>query len=441
MTDPQIGLLLVISMVGLVSLGVHIAVALLLVSFTGAWLIKGEPAHAFKLVAQSFDADAHGDALATIPLFVLMGLLVSQSEIGKDIFTIVRHRLRRVPSGLALATVITNAALASATSMPTASGAILTKTAVTDMVRQGYTLQWATGSAAGSSMLAMVIPPSLLMIIYALLSEQSIGKLFVASATPALLITLGFLVVIRVTARHQPRAMGASGTPAPSADDDTATLTMRDTMAGLLPLTVLVAVVFAGLYGDTITPLETGSIGAFGALLMTLARRRLDRTRLWQILKETGHISVDILFILVAAVIYAKVLAMTGVSTAIADTTGTLGLGKWGFLLLYVLILVGLGCVLDSPSTLVMTVPVAAPVAQTLGFDLVHFGVMTVIAVECGHLMPPFGMAAFTLIAIFPDKRLELETIFAGALPFFYVMLATLALVAVLPGLSLALIR
>jgi TRAP-type C4-dicarboxylate transport system permease large subunit len=132
---------------------------------------------------------------------------------------------------------------------------------------------------------------------------------------------------------------------------------------------------------------------------------------------------------------------MTGVSTAIADTTGTLGLGKWGFLLLYVLILVGLGCVLDSPSTLVMTVPVAAPVAQTLGFDLVHFGVMTVIAVECGHLMPPFGMAAFTLIAIFPDKRLELETIFAGALPFFYVMLATLALVAVLPGLSLALIR
>ena len=440
MTDLQIGLALIAGMVFLIMLGLQIGVALLLLSFVGVWLIKGNPVVAFKLVALSSYSGIQDYLFATIPLFVLMGLLVSISDVGKDTFEVAESLLKRVRGGLAMATVAANAVFAAVTGISIASAAVFTKVAVPEMVRHGYTMRWAVGTVAGSSILGMLIPPSLLMIIYGVLAEQSIGKLFIAGALPGVIIALGFIGLIYFTARYRPAAMMVRGNSDPIVDD-VPSLTARDLLVKLLPISTLVAIVLGGLYGGFFTPTEAGGMGAFGALLIALGRRRLDLAKLWRVLKETGHVSVGILFLLIAAGLYSKVLAMAGVPNAISDLVGTLGLGKWGFLVLYVLILLGLGCILDSSSILLIMVPIAVPIAQSFNFDLIHFGVITVIAVECGLLTPPFGISVFTVKATLADSNVKLETIFAGSMPYFYVMLVALVAVALVPWFSLALIR
>jgi C4-dicarboxylate transporter, DctM subunit len=441
MTDLQIGLLLIAGMIGLIVLGLQIGVALLLLSFVGVWALKSDVV-AFRLVALSAYSGIQDYLFATIPLFVLMGLLVSISDVGKDTFQVAEALLRRVRGGLAMATVAANAIFAAVTGISIASAAVFTKVAVPEMVRHGYTMRWAVGTVAGSSILGMLIPPSLLMIIYGVLAEQSIGKLFLAGAIPGLIIAIGFIAMIYLMATFRPDAVMD-----PEARARAALLppgehfTTGQLLLKLVPIGTLVAIVLGGLYGGFFTPTEAGGMGAFGALLIALARRRLDLSRLWRVLKETGHVSVGILFLLIAAGIYSKVLAMAGVPNAIGDLVANLGLGRWGFLLLYVFILLGLGCILDSSSILLIMVPIATPIAQNFGFDLIHFGVITVLAVECGLLTPPFGISVFTVKATLADDRVKLETIFAGAMPYFYIMLAGLALVAIFPWFSLALLR
>jgi len=215
----------------------------------------------------------------------------------------------------------------------------------------------------------------------------------------------------------------------------------RELFVKLVPILALVALVLGGLYAGFLTPTEAGGVGAFGAFLIALARRRLNATKLWRVLKETGYVSVSILFLLIAAGLYSRVLSLAGVPNAIADLVRDLGLGSYGFLLLYVAILLMLGMILDSSSILLIMVPIGVPIAQAFNFDLIHFGVITVIAVECGLLTPPFGISVFTVKATLDDPRIKLETIFAGSMPYFYVMLGALVLVALVPWFSLALVR
>jgi tripartite ATP-independent transporter DctM subunit len=441
MTDLQIGLLLIGGMVGLIVLGMQIGVSLLLLSFIGVWAMKSDVV-AFRLLALSAFSGIQDYLFATIPLFVLMGLLVSISDVGKDTFQVAEALLKRVRGGLAMATVAANAVFAAVTGISIASAAVFTKVAVPEMVRHGYTMRWAVGTVAGSSILGMLIPPSLLMIIYGVLAEVSIGKLFLAGAIPGLILAVGFLALIFVMATVRPHVVFEPSAVAKLAlPTEADAYTTGQLLLKLVPITVLVGIVLGGLYGGFFTPTEAGGMGAFGALLIALARRRLDLARLWRVLKETGHVSVGILFLLIAAGIYSKALAMAGVPNAIGDLVTNLGLGKWGFLLLYVLILLGLGCILDSSSILLIMVPIATPIAQNFGFDLIHFGVITVLAVECGLLTPPFGISVFTVKATLADDRVRIETIFAGAMPYFLVMLAALLAVALVPWFSLALIR
>ena len=439
MTDLQIGLSLIAGMVFLIMLGLHIGVSLLLLSFIGAWVIRDNPEIAFRLVALSAYSGINDYLFATIPLFVLMGLLVSISDVGKDTFHVAEALLRRLRGGLAMATVAANAVFAAVTGISIASAAVFTKVAVPEMMRHGYRAKWAVGTVAGSSILGMLIPPSLLMIIYGVLAEQSIGKLFIAGAIPGLIISVGFVTVIWLTATFRPQSMfenpAAAAAPV-EVEDSTASLLMK-----LVPIVALVTIVLGGLYGGFFTPTEAGGMGAFGAFLIAIARRRLNANKLWRVLKETGHVSVGILFLLIAAGLYSKVLAMAGVPNAISEMVSSLGLGKWGFLVLYVLILLALGCILDSSSILLIMVPIAAPIAESFGMDLIHFGVITVIAVECGLLTPPFGIAIFTVKATLGESKIGLETIFKGAMPYFFVMLSSLVLIAAVPWFSLALVN
>jgi C4-dicarboxylate transporter, DctM subunit len=211
-------------------------------------------------------------------------------------------------------------------------------------------------------------------------------------------------------------------------------------MAGkLVPIVALVALVLGGLYSGFFTPTEAGGIGAFGALVVALARRSLGQGRFWRVLHETGSVSVTILILLIAASFYSRMLSVAGVPVAISELVQDAGLGPYGFLLLYVVIVLFLGMILDSSSILLIMTPVAVPIAADLGFNLIQFGVITVLAVEIGLLTPPFGISVFTVKSTLNDPGVTVESIFGGTLPYVGAMLFVLLLVALFPALSLAL--
>jgi tripartite ATP-independent transporter DctM subunit len=430
--EIEIGLLLIGVMAALVLSGMPIGIALVFLSFLGIGLIRDNFELAGRLLALASYAAISDYLFATIPLFVLMGLLVSVSDVGKDTFEVAQYLLRRVRGGLGMATVAANAVFGAVTGISIASAAVFTKVAVPQMMRFGYTPRFAVGTVAGSSILGMLIPPSLLMIIYGVLAEVSIGKLFLAGIVPGLIMAAAFMAMIWVMATFRPGYVGAPSQVAAVQEETPATLAAKS-----LPIAALIALVLGGLYTGFFTPTEAGAVGAFGALLIALVRRRLSLPRFWRILVETGFVSVGILFLLIAASMYSRMLTMAGIPASIQDLIEALGLGLYGFLLVYILFVLLLGCIIDSSSILLIVTPIAAPIAREFGMDPIHFGIITVIAVEVGLLTPPFGISAFAVKATLNDRRIGLETIFAGAFPFVCVMLAVLALIVAVPGLSL----
>lgn len=441
MSDLGLGGLLIGGLVLLVLLGVHIGVALLAVGFFGVWLVRDNIDMAMRLLYMAAYNGIADYIFATIPLFVLMGLLVSISNVGKDTFTVAEYLLRRVRGGLGVATVAANTVFAAVTGVSIASAAVFTRVAVPEMVRHSYKTTFATGTVAGSSVLGMMIPPSLLMIIYGVLAEQSIGTLFIAGVIPGFLLAIVFAAMIMLMARFTPGAVFDLERQMTQhrAHQIDLTLTKLEMASKLVPIAALVALVLGGLYSGFFTPTEAGGVGAAGALLIALIRRSLGRGNLWRVLHETGSVSCTILILLVAAAFYSRMLSVVGVPVAISELVRDAGLGPYGFLTLYIVIVLLLGMILDSSSILLIMTPVAAPIAQAFGFDMIHFGVITVLAVEMGLLTPPFGISVFTVKSTLNDPQVSVESIFVGAMPFVGAMFLVLLLVCAFPWLSLAL--
>ncbi len=437
MTNISIGLILIAVLFVLVLLGMRIAVALMAVAFAGVWIMRDNFDLAMRLMSIAAYNGVANYLFATIPLFVLMGHLVNVSNVGKDTFDVAESLLRRLRGGLGVATVSANTVFAAVTGVSIASAAVFTKVAVPEMSRHGYRPSFSAGTVAGSSVLGMLIPPSLLLIIYGVLAEQSIGRMFIAGLIPGALLAGGFVAVILLLAKFAPGFVFTKERKAFLASETAPAAPMpgKEMLLKLLPLVVLVTCVLGGLYSGFFTPTEAGGVGAFAALIVALLRRSLTLQRTWAVMTQTGTISVGILVLLVAAGFYSQMLAVAGIPNAIAGFVQGSGFGATGFLIVYVLLVLLLGMILDSSSILLIVVPIAAPIAQGLGFDLVHFGIITVIAVEVGLLTPPFGISIFTVHATLADRSTKLESIFAGALPFVGVMLAVLALIAAFPQL------
>jgi C4-dicarboxylate transporter, DctM subunit len=431
MTDLQIGMVALGLMLAFIYFGMHIGVALIVTSFVGVALIKGPQ------IGARFAAAAANDAIrdylfGVVPLFVLMGMLVSVSGVGRDTFDVFQWLMRKIRGGLGLATVGANAVFAAITGISIASASVFTKVAVPEMIRMGYNPRFAVGVVAGSSVLGMLIPPSLLMIIYGVLAEESIGRMFIAGLVPGILLAIGFCVMIVVMAYVTPEKVGR-----PEALVDVpSTETLGSAARKFLPIASLVVLVLGGLYGGLFTPTEAGAVGAAGALVIALLRRRLTWPKFWSVLVETGFVSVSVLFLILAAMLYSRMLALTGMPGAVTDLITDLGLGPWGFLLGYIAIVILLGCIIDSVSIMLIMLPIALPVARAFGMDIVWFGVITVVAVEIGLLTPPFGVSVYTVKSALNDPRIGIRDIFAGAFPFVLAMVVVLAILVAFPGLS-----
>lgn len=411
--------------------GIHVAIALAGVSLFGVWAITGKLTLATNFVALAATDSIAEYTFGVVPLFVLMGLAVSESGLGRDTFSIIARGLQRWRAGLSVATVLSNAVFAAITGVSIASAAVFSKVAVPEMVRAGTSRSIAVGVVAGSSVLGMLIPPSLLLILFAILTDSSVGDLFIGGVGPGLLLATAYIVYLSVLGFMRPDLFNMPG-EFESSD--------RVPTRAILPIIGLAATVLAGIYLGFFTPTEAGAVGAVLALLIGLAMRRIGMRESWRIAVQTGHITAAVSFLIIGASIYSRMLAFSGLPASITQAAVDSGIGPTAFLLLFVCILVVLGTVLDSSSIMLVTVPLAFPITQEMGIDLVHFGLITVLAVEVGLLTPPLGLSVFVVHATLRDSGLTLGEVFRGAAPFALIMAATLVALIFYPQIATGLL-
>ncbi|SMX30069.1 Sialic acid TRAP transporter permease protein SiaT [Pelagimonas phthalicica] len=434
MTPFDIGILSLLAMGGLAICGLYIPIALILCSFVGVWAIKGNALLAAKMLGLAANDAISSYFFGVVPVFVLMGFLVSESGMGRDAFDVANAMFKRIKGGLGVGTIAANTIFAAITGISIASAAVFTKIAVPELRRHGYETRFSVGVVAGSSVLGMLIPPSLLLILYGLLTEQSIGDLFLAGLGPGLVLAVLFGLGTILMAIYSPGFVGRN------LGDSGETYSGTDLLNKGLPIVVLIGLVLGGIYAGFFTPVEAGAIGTAGAFLIGILKRRLSLSALWRVLVETGMITAAICFLLIAAQMYSRMLAFSGVPAGFGAYVASADLTVLGILLLYCLVVILLGMILDSGSIMLILVPLMLPVVTALNVDLVWFGIITVIAVEIGLLTPPFGISVYVIKASLDDPEIALKDIFIGAAPFALMMVVCLALVILFPPLATGLL-
>lgn len=438
MTGFEIGLFSVVAILVLIYAGLYVPVALGVVSFVGVWLLRGSVEAPIYLLTLAASNSLERYVFGVIPLFVLMGLLVSHSGLGRDIYDVANFTLRRLRGGLGVATVAANAAFAAITGVSIASAAVFTRVSVPEMMRFGYKPRFAVGVVAGSSVLGMLIPPSVMLIIYALITEQSVADLFRAGIMPGIVLSLAYTVAIITMAYVFPDYIGGQDEASKAAQSQQAAMSLKELSAKTAPFVILILLVLGGIYGGIFSPTEAGAVGALGALITALIKRKLNRSALWNVLVETGHIAASILMLIVAATMYSRMLALSGLPSDLGEWISQANLGLYGILTIYVVLLILMGMILDTTSIILIMVPLFVPVMEPYGISLVWFGIVTIVGAEIGLLTPPLGIACYVIkTTLADDDRISLYDIFAGAFPFAVIMLVVLILLIAFPSISL----
>ncbi|MEP7031298.1 MAG: TRAP transporter large permease subunit [Pseudolabrys sp.] len=440
-------IMIVVVLLGLVFIGVHIAIALGLTAALGIYLMQGDIEVVRNFVANTAYEALRDYVFAVIPLFMLMGDLLAKCGAARDIYSLANRMSKWLPGRLAVATIISNALFGFVTGVSIAAAAAFSRIAYPEMRRYGYNRGFALGSVAGSACLGMLIPPSVLMIVWCVLTELSIGKMFLAGVIPGLLAAGGMVAYVVIAAIINPAlvgddrgvlkagALGADVTAARTAqeiDDDRP-------LGEMLYSTALVILLVAGTLGAIwlgfCTPTEGAGVGAVGALILAVIKGISPR-EVWHVVLDVGRTSGPLLLLLFCAQLYSRVLSMTGFTEAAKTFLLATGAGPWGILLVMVGIWFVLGCLIDSISIILLTVPIFSPIAIHLGFDPLAFAIMGILAIETGLLTPPFGILVFTVKAAVPDKSVELGEIFRGSVPYWIVLLVVVVALALFPKLA-----
>ncbi|WP_424988863.1 TRAP transporter large permease subunit [Microbulbifer sp. S227A] len=433
LSNFAIGAMMLAVLFVVVLMGVHIGITMMLIGFLGLWLLKGRIAFGYSMLGLAGNEFLANYYFSAVPLFVLMGLLVAAADIGRETFAVASWLTRPIRGGLGIATVGANALFAAITGSSVASATVFAKVATPEMIRHGYNRKFSVGVVAGSSVLGMLIPPSLLLIVYGFLAEQSVGFLFTAAIIPGVILAMAMSGLIWFSATFRPETVFDTH---PDAGDVEEFEGIGKAAMYLAPILGLIALVLGGIYGGLFTPTEGGAVGAAGALLYALARGRLPLGTLWRVMVETGQIATTVLFLILAANIFTIMLASSGFVQNISGIINGLNLNLFQFAVCYVLLLVILGMFLESVSIMLIIVPIALPTALALGGDAIWFGILTVIAVEIGLLTPPFGLSCYVVAATLRDMGVQLVDIFRGVMPFVLVMFLVTLLLIVFPVLG-----
>jgi len=409
-------------------LGAHIGVALGLAGFLGIYLSVG-PDAAFAQIAAIPFGTTNSFSLAVIPLFILMGSFATASGITTDLFRMAYVWLGALRGGLAMATVMSSAAFGAASGSTIVNAAVFTKMAMPEMARFGYDVRLNAGCIAAAGTLAALIPPSILMVVYAVITEQSIGKLLIAGVVPGILTAIIYCTGIYVFARVRPDL-------APLANLKFTWTERFQSLKGVYGIMILFSVVVGGIYGGYFPATYAGAVGAFGAFVIALARRKLTPGSLIDVLKEAAVTTSVIFIIVVGGILFARFLTYSGLVTAISSFMIGLGADKYTYLLCFVVLFTILGCFIEPIAIMVMTLPVMFPVMKEAGFDPIWLGVVAVKLAEIGVLTPPVGLNVFVVKSSSPIP-VTLGQAFAGVTPFILLDFLSLGLYVIFPEMIL----
>lgn len=444
MFEINTAILLVVSLVGLVAIGVHIAIALGITSALGIWLVTGADWYAFRTVQTMLAATAYeairAYVFAVIPLFMLMGEFIGKSGTVTDVYRGINRLLRKIPGRLAIATVVGNALFSFVTGVSIASAAAFSRIAYPEMKRFGYHRGFALGSIAGSSCLGMLIPPSVLMIVWGILTEQSIGQLFAAGIFPGLLLAFLFIAYVFVFALLRPAAVGIKSgieeTAGKSGSDDEEVSTLQF-LVSLVGIILVIVAVLGGIWFGIFTPTEGAGAGALIGLALGIIKGMRFREIINSIL-SVGRTSAPILLLLVTAALYSRTLAMTGLANAIEGVFLGSGMVPWMIIGVMVLIWFALGMIIDSISIMLLTAAIFAPIAVNLGYDPIAFAIIAIIAIEAGLLTPPFGLLVYTVKAAISSEGEDVPIleIFKSSTPYWIMMLVGMVLIINFPEIA-----
>ena len=406
--------------------GMPIISSLILVGFLGMSYLRGAPAGLSIMGSSPFSTASHF-TFSVIPLFVLMGEFCFFSGIGTDLYQMAYRWFGHFPGGLSMGTVVGCGGFAAVCGDSMATAVTMGAVALPEMKRFRYDPRLAVGCVAAGGTLGVLIPPSLAFILYALLTDQSIATLFIAGIIPGLLLITLFLLTIYVMARRNP-VLAPPGPATTWSEKMTA-------LKGVWATLVLFALVIGGMYAGVFTPTEGGGIGAFGALIIGIVRRRLQWHSIISSLLEAGKISAVCISILVGANIFGYFLATSKLPLELAGYVAQLAVPALLILIIILVIYLFLGCLMPAIPMLVLTVPIFYPVVTTLGYDPIWFGVLMVLMFEMAVITPPMGINVLALRAVATD--VDLGVMFRGTMPFLIAMMLCVAILIVLPDFAL----
>ncbi len=429
MIEAGIGFAVLILMV---FLRIPIAFAMAIVGTVG-YAMLNDWSPAFSLVGQIARRTGETYELSVVPLFILMGTFVSRAGLSEELYAASNAFLGHRRGGLAMATIVACGGFSAICGSSLATAATMAKVAMPSMRKFGYADSLATGSIAAGGTLGILIPPSVILVIYGLITQSDVAKLFAAGIIPGIIAVLCYMAAVQVVIRLKPEL----GPPA-----DQATWAQRfEALRGIWGVIVLFIVVIGGIYAGIFTPTEAAGIGAFGAWMFVLFRRALTRRQFFEVLAETAVTTSMLFVVLIGALIFANFVNEAGMPTELAAFITGLKVAPLVVILVILLIYIALGCVFESLSMLLLTVPVFVPVVSGLDLGLgpdetlIWFGIVVVVVTEISLITPPVGMNVFVLRGVLTDVRTG--TIFAGVTPFWIADIVRLTLLVLVPPLSL----
>ncbi len=402
-----------------------VAFAMALVGFVGfAYLCGLGPA--LSLLSQDIFENFSSYPLSVIPMFILMGSFAFASGISERLYRTTHTWVGALRGGLTIATVLACSGFAAICGSTAATAATMGRIALPEMRKYKYDITLATGTVASAGTLGILIPPSTLFIVYGIMVEESIGKLFVAGILPGIILTLMFVAVVGIQCLRNP-ALGPPGTA-------TSWSTKIKSTGGIIEAIILFLLAIGGLFLGWFSPTQAGAIGAGGALLIGLIRRKLTWRSFFEAGKEGLLTGCMVLFIITGAVIFGHFLTVSNIPFLLADWVGNLPIHKMAIMSIVLLIYFVGGFFMDSMALVVVTVPIFYPIVQKLGFDPIWFGVMIVLTGEMGVITPPVGVNVFVIKGIAPD--VPLHFIFRGIFPFLYALIILAILIFFFPQLA-----
>jgi C4-dicarboxylate transporter, DctM subunit len=426
LSTDAIAVLGFVTLFALMLLRVPVGMAMGLVGITGYSYIVGL-GPALKLVGQTSMRTVTDYTFGVIPMFMLMGALVSVSGVSRELFKAANSTIGHLRGGLGVATVLACGGFAAICGSSVATAATFSSVAYPEMRRFGYPQSFSTGVIAAGGTLGAMLPPSTVLAVYAILTQQDIGKLFMAGIVPGLLAMAMYVITIMIIVRVRPDWLPA-GELKPWSERK------QDLKAVWAPL-VLFVFVIGGLYGGFFTPTEAGGVGASGAFILGIIRRKLNRHNIREALLSATRTAAAVFTVLIGALLFGYFLTITQSPQKLTEFLTGLGVGRYGVLALIMVMYLVLGCLMDAMAMIILTVPIIFPVVTQLGFDPVWFGIIIVMTVELGLIHPPVGMNVFVIKSVVQD--VSFTTIFKGVLPFVATDILRLVILIAFPIIAL----